>query len=400
VQNLGQGYVPGASKVRAVENNLVKIYHRGNELRKAQLLQAPPSGHAWTSYYFAGSARIAMRVQVNGSGDQVYYLLTDHLGSTAITVDTNNDKLAEIRYAPWGTTRYTWGTTPTDYRFTGQREEYGIGLYFYQARFYDAALGRFAQADSVIPNPINPADFDRYSYSINNPLRYYDPSGNKYCDTQGEDCKKASVPKPDKTCSGDCWDAYLTYKKLVEKLGYVPSFSKILYMTIGSEYWAFIDKPFYYAGGRFSPENAPSGVPLPRYVGREAVARQYYGICGSNGCSDTELFTFLSGYEQWAGFAGGGSGGSGTRAEKMLNNLTNNHAGTSDELRNDVTWIQIPGNKRVKIYDENSPWQFFSEKRVPENLGFSGGNYAILAVETGKEGNYLFMFTALQTKNR
>ena len=50
--------MPG-SKVRAVENALVKIAHRGNELRKAQLLLTPPTGQVWTSYYFAGSARIA-----------------------------------------------------------------------------------------------------------------------------------------------------------------------------------------------------------------------------------------------------------------------------------------------------------------------------------------------------
>ena len=136
VQNLGQGYLPGGH----VKASLVKVFHRGNEFRKAQVMQAPPAGHAWRSYYFAGSARIAMRVQVNGSTDQVYYLLTDHLGSTAITVGTNNSKLAEIRYKPWGETRIVWGTTPTDYRFTGQREENGIGLYFYQARFYDPRL--------------------------------------------------------------------------------------------------------------------------------------------------------------------------------------------------------------------------------------------------------------------
>jgi hypothetical protein len=63
----------------------VKVFHRGNELRKTQLLQAPPSGQVWTSYYFTGSVRIAMRVQVNGSADQVYYLLTDHLGSTTVS---------------------------------------------------------------------------------------------------------------------------------------------------------------------------------------------------------------------------------------------------------------------------------------------------------------------------
>ncbi|RLD06413.1 MAG: RHS repeat-associated core domain-containing protein, partial [Chloroflexota bacterium] len=34
---------------------------------------------------------------------------------------------------------------------TGQRLEAEIGLYFYNARFYNATLGRFAQADTIIP---------------------------------------------------------------------------------------------------------------------------------------------------------------------------------------------------------------------------------------------------------
>jgi hypothetical protein len=47
----------------------------------------------WRSYDFQGSTRLALRVQVNGVGDQVYYLLTDHastssaqaLGSTTVS---------------------------------------------------------------------------------------------------------------------------------------------------------------------------------------------------------------------------------------------------------------------------------------------------------------------------
>ena len=60
------------------------------------------------------------------------YLLGDHLGSTAITTNSSGVKSAEIRYYPWGTTRYTSGTTPTTFKFTGQRLESGIGLYFYK----------------------------------------------------------------------------------------------------------------------------------------------------------------------------------------------------------------------------------------------------------------------------
>ncbi|MDY7080554.1 MAG: RHS repeat-associated core domain-containing protein [Chloroflexota bacterium] len=69
------------------------------------------------------------------------------------------------------------GTLPTDYTFTGQRNEAGIGLMDYHARYYDPALGRFISADSIVPNAANPQDLNRYSYVRNNALRYTDPSG-------------------------------------------------------------------------------------------------------------------------------------------------------------------------------------------------------------------------------
>ncbi len=65
---------------------------------------------------------------------------------------------------------------PTDYTFTGQKAD-SNGLMFYQSRYYDPALGRFAQPDSVVPSPYNPQSLNRYSYTLNNPVRYTDPSG-------------------------------------------------------------------------------------------------------------------------------------------------------------------------------------------------------------------------------
>ena len=50
-------------------------------------------------------------------------------------------------------------------------------MLFYQARWMDPGLGIFTQADTVIPNPGNPLDTNRYSYVRNNPLKYTDPSG-------------------------------------------------------------------------------------------------------------------------------------------------------------------------------------------------------------------------------
>jgi RHS repeat-associated protein len=74
---------------------------------------------------------------------------------------------------------------PTDKLFTGQRLD-DTGLYFYNARYYDATIGRFISADTIIPNPMNPQAFNRYSYCFNNPLKYVDPSGYKVV-VSGED---------------------------------------------------------------------------------------------------------------------------------------------------------------------------------------------------------------------
>jgi RHS repeat-associated protein len=65
----------------------------------------------------------------------------------------------------------------TDYRYTGQRWEEEIGLYDYGARWYDPALGRFIQPDTIVPQPGNPQSLNRYSYALNNPMKYTDPTG-------------------------------------------------------------------------------------------------------------------------------------------------------------------------------------------------------------------------------
>ena len=54
---------------------------------------------------------------------------------------------------------------PTDRRFTGQWHEAGLGLYDYGARPYDPALGRFLQADTLMPELL--------CFTLNNPLGFY-----------------------------------------------------------------------------------------------------------------------------------------------------------------------------------------------------------------------------------
>jgi RHS repeat-associated protein len=141
-------------------------------VKNAQLLQTPPAGQVWRSYYFAGSVRIAMRVQVNGSADQVYYLLTDHLGSTTVSYRSDGGETSYQSYKPWGELRGSGNSLPTDRTYTGQRWSASIGLSYFNARWLDSSLGRFSQADSIIPNAGYSGDWDRYAAMRNNPVNW------------------------------------------------------------------------------------------------------------------------------------------------------------------------------------------------------------------------------------
>src|SRR3990172_6528553 len=82
-----------------------------------------------------------------------------------------------MRFYPYGESRLVSGTMPTDKLFTGQRAIDDLGIYNYGARFYSPKLGRFLSADTIVPSFANPQSFNRYSYVLNNPLKYTDPTG-------------------------------------------------------------------------------------------------------------------------------------------------------------------------------------------------------------------------------
>ena len=123
-------------------------------------------------------------VRKNGT---LTFMLSDHLGSTSLTTDSAGNVISELRYTAWGEVRYQAGTTSTSYTYTGQYSNTAdFGLMFYNARWYDPSLGRFAQADSIVPGGVQ--GYDRYAYVQNNPLRYTDPSGHRNCEEDGYNC--------------------------------------------------------------------------------------------------------------------------------------------------------------------------------------------------------------------
>jgi RHS repeat-associated protein len=151
-----------------------------------------------TSYYPGG----AMRVDIVGGSNTLYYMLKDHLGSASTLLDTNGNVVAngEQRYYPFGEKRITSADLKTAHLFTGQLEVGLGGIYSYGARMYSPRLGRFLSADTIVPSWTDPQSLNRFSYVGNNPLRYIDPTGHTYlCDEECEDdgwTPSSSTPAP------------------------------------------------------------------------------------------------------------------------------------------------------------------------------------------------------------
>jgi len=174
-------YDADGQRVKKVEDGQTTIYI-GN------LYEKNVTANTVTTYYYAGSQRIAQR-----QATVVSYFVGDNLGSTSLTTDANGAEVGRQKYFPFGAPRVQTGTLKTDYRFTGQRsEEANFGsLYDYGARFYSPVLGRFISPDTIIPVPDNPQSFNRYSYVRNSPLRLIDPSGMAECAAGDDACWQA-----------------------------------------------------------------------------------------------------------------------------------------------------------------------------------------------------------------
>lgn len=206
----GYGYDADGERVRATRGSQTRVSFFG-------LLDEVLGGTTTTHYVFAGHV-VAVRDSASGT---VSMLHSDHLGSVTLATwrdATQGLHASEQQFDPWGKVR-SGGLSQTDRNFTGQRLD-GTGLLFYHARLYDPALGRFISADSVVPGEasgsldgvalkpltvdahepdmlrrlnvknrsvdnserdatgyLSSQSLNRYSYVLNNPLKYTDPTG-------------------------------------------------------------------------------------------------------------------------------------------------------------------------------------------------------------------------------
>ncbi|MBQ4849790.1 RHS repeat-associated core domain-containing protein [Pseudoalteromonas sp. MMG012] len=132
-------------------------------------------------------------------------MIRDHLGSILAVSEVNAAKTAAsitqtFRYDPFGqqfalqANNFSAFTGYMRQGFTGHEMLNGLNIIHMNGRIYDPTIGRFLQADPHIQAPSNSQSYNRYSYVLNNPLSYTDPSGYFSLGKIGRFIEKAARP--------------------------------------------------------------------------------------------------------------------------------------------------------------------------------------------------------------
>jgi RHS repeat-associated protein len=139
--------------------------------------------------YLGGDVYSAPMVfqRLNDGGWVAYNIGRDYLGSVTHIATLDGTLVAGYSYDPWGRLRdprtleiYAAGEEPDLFLgrgFTGHEHLPWFGLVNMNARLYDPLLGRFLSPDPYVQTPDFTQSFNRYSYALNNPLKYTDENG-------------------------------------------------------------------------------------------------------------------------------------------------------------------------------------------------------------------------------
>jgi RHS repeat-associated protein len=133
---------------------------------------------------------IGVMIKQNNT-EKFWYAETDHLGSvTGLYNSGGQSDSVRFSYDAWGRRR-----NPTDWSydsiaatflidrgFTGHEHLDSFGLINMNGRVYDPVVGRFLSPDPIVQDVENSQSFNSYTYCLNNPLLFTDPSGFSYYD--------------------------------------------------------------------------------------------------------------------------------------------------------------------------------------------------------------------------
>lgn len=142
-------------------------------------------GKTVTYTYLKGPMGVFAVCCTDENGEKsIKYVHKDHLGSWCMITDENGKPIQMTSYDAWGNPRNdaTWsgnynGELLCDRGFTGHEHLSSFGVINMNGRAYDPMLSMMMSPDNTIQCPDMSQNYNRYSYCLNNPLSYSDPSG-------------------------------------------------------------------------------------------------------------------------------------------------------------------------------------------------------------------------------
>jgi RHS repeat-associated protein len=169
----------GRRIAKNVNGNVTAYFYDGPNI----LLETDGSGNLQARYTFGPGVDQPLMME---RGGQAYFYHADRAGSIAAVTDSMANTVCSYVYDSFGRTQPCQGVT-TPFGFAGREYDAESGLYYMRARYYAPATGRFLSSDPLdLTGRLltggawamgTPQQLNRYSYAVNNPLAFRDPSG-------------------------------------------------------------------------------------------------------------------------------------------------------------------------------------------------------------------------------
>ena len=119
---------------------------------------------------------LLLRTEFNGTEEITYeYMYNAH--GDVVTLLTDGTIVATYYYDSFGNILEQTGNVSNSILYAGYQYDVETGLYYINARMYDPVTARFLQADTYLGSLNDPLSLNLYTYCLNNPHKYVDPSG-------------------------------------------------------------------------------------------------------------------------------------------------------------------------------------------------------------------------------
>ena len=128
-------------------------------------------------YYYLDKGVMVIR---ENNAFKSYLTFTDNLGSILAVMDKKGEKVFEASYDRWGKQTIKLNKIGLQRGYTEYEMLNDFDIINMNGRLYDSVLGRFLSPDNFVQMPDNAQSYNRYSYYLNNPLKYTDPSGEAF----------------------------------------------------------------------------------------------------------------------------------------------------------------------------------------------------------------------------